>query len=67
VVASRRRRTRETETDGGEVEVDDNDGEVDDDVLEEEDNGGVLRVRNKMAARSGAGIEDDRRWRHDGV
>jgi hypothetical protein len=44
VAASRRGCTRQTETEGGSVEVMDNNGEVDDDGLEVEDDGGVLEV-----------------------
>jgi hypothetical protein len=40
VAASRRGHTRETETEGGGVEVDDNGSEVDDDELEVEDGDG---------------------------
>jgi hypothetical protein len=52
-------------------------GEVDDNGLEVEDGGGVLRVRNEAAvcseareeaaAYSGAGIKDGRRRQHDVV
>jgi hypothetical protein len=50
VVASRRGRTRETETEGGGVEVND-------DGLEEENGSGVLWVGDEEAARSEAGVE----------
>jgi hypothetical protein len=57
VAASRRGCTRETKTKGGGVKVVDDGGEVDDDELEEEDGGGVLRVEDKAAVRSEAGVE----------
>jgi hypothetical protein len=44
VAASRRGHSRETETEGGWVEVDDNGSEVDDDELEVEDGDGMLEV-----------------------
>jgi hypothetical protein len=50
VVVSRRGSTRETDTEGGRVEVDD-------DGLEEEVGDGVLRVRDKVVVRSKAGVE----------
>jgi hypothetical protein len=57
VMASRRGHTRETETEGGGVNIDDNGGEIDDNGLEEEDGGGMLRVGDEAAARSEAGVE----------
>jgi hypothetical protein len=42
VAASRRGRTRETQTEGGGVEATDDDSEIDDDELEEEDADGML-------------------------
>jgi hypothetical protein len=57
VAASRRGRTRETETEGGGVEATDDDGEIDDDELEEEDADGMLHVGDEVATRSDTGIE----------
>jgi hypothetical protein len=54
-VASRRGRTRETETEEGGVKVDDDGSEVDVDMLEEEDGGGVLWVGDEATARSEVG------------
>jgi hypothetical protein len=57
VAASRRGRTRETQTEGGGVEATDDDSEIDDDELEEEDADGMLQVGDEAATRSDAGIE----------
>jgi hypothetical protein len=57
VAASRRGRTRETETEGGGVEATDDDGEIDDDELEEDDTDGMLQVGDEAATRSDARIE----------
>jgi hypothetical protein len=56
-VASRRGRTRETETMGGGVEVNDDGSEVNDDGLEEEDTNSVLRVRDEAMARFEARVK----------
>jgi hypothetical protein len=50
-------RTREIETEGGGVEAADDDGEIDDDGLEEEDTGSVLRVEDEAVTRSEAAVE----------
>jgi hypothetical protein len=57
VAASRRGRTRETKNEGGGVEVGDDDREVDVDGLEEEDDSGVCRVTDEVAAHSEARVE----------
>jgi hypothetical protein len=57
VAASRKGRTRETETEGGGVEVDDDGGEVDVNELEEEDGGGVRRVGDEAVVRSEAKVK----------
>jgi hypothetical protein len=50
-------RTREIETKGGGVEAADDDGEIDDDGLEEEDTGSVLRVEDEAVTCSEAAVE----------
>jgi hypothetical protein len=56
VAASRRGRTRDTETEGGGVKVIDNGGEVNHDELEEEDGGSVLWIGDVVAVRSKGGV-----------
>jgi hypothetical protein len=58
VAASRRGRTRKTETERCGVAVVNDGSEVDDDELEEEEGGDVLWVGDKAVARSEAGDEE---------
>jgi hypothetical protein len=57
VATSRRGCTRETEIEGGGVEVDDDGGEVDDDGLEDEVGDGVLWVGDEVTACSEVGAK----------
>jgi hypothetical protein len=57
VAASRRGRTRKTETEGCGVAVVNDGSKVDDDELEEEEGGDVLWVGNKAVARSEVRVE----------